>query len=286
MRRTSRFFPALAVSSTGVVLRRKPQLCRYSTTDMRKRTLVLEPGAETPLRNQPTVRIVLVRPRNPLNIAAAARAARNFGFDDLALVAPYGPVMEELREKPRAKRWLRSMQVFRTLAEAIGNCNLVIGTSSLSRRHVEEIPVLSLDNLPSFLRREKQFDRVAVLFGSEKRGLTNQDLSRCSAVVRIPTTAEDASMNLGQAVAVCCYELQREPLPTRLRQSQPKASVEEISRVVAALAELLDEPGSSQGLVGRRLLRIQRILARFRFTSGDVSTLLGVFRDLRWRLRR
>src|SRR5215510_7903391 len=119
-------------------------------------------------------RIVLVRPRDPNNIGAAARAMKNFGFIDLAVVTPHPPVWDEVVSAINATDVLANARVCGALDEAIADCNL------------------------------------ALVFGSEKHGLTNEDLSRCHRVMSIPTEPDCPSMNLGQAVALCCYELIRD----------------------------------------------------------------------------
>jgi tRNA/rRNA methyltransferase len=229
------------------------------------------------------VRIVLVRPRNPLNIAASARAAKNFGFHDFAVVAPHGPVWSEAITK--APNWLQQARVFDSLGDAIGDCNWVIGTSSLSRRKVaEKSTVLSLEGLAARLRKERRRDRIALVFGSEKRGLSNDDLARCHNILQIPTSRKCPSMNLGQAVAVCCYEMRRlrASMTAPDTTSAPYASLGEIERLIAEVASLLQE-GSPlpPGRTAKRRLRLSRALMHLPLTSGDISLILGVIRDLR-----
>src|SRR5579885_2008915 len=122
------------------------------------------------------IRIVLVRPRNPLNIGAAARAMLNFGFDDLVVVAPYDLVWRESKAAAGAKQVLQLARAVDHLQESIQDCTFVIGTSSLSRRHVN-MPVLGIEKFGE-LRGELE-GRAAILFGSEKTGLSNADLSYC-----------------------------------------------------------------------------------------------------------
>ena len=153
------------------------------------------------------VKIVLVRPRDPNNIGAAARAMKNFGFTDLAVVTPYPPVWNEVVSAVNAEDVLTNARVCESLDEAIADCNLVVGTTDRTR--VEEKRTVYT---PFDLSRElsvADYD-LALVFGSEKHGLTNEDLSRCHRVMNIPTKPNCPSMNLGQAVAVCCYELIRE----------------------------------------------------------------------------
>ncbi|MBI4460166.1 MAG: RNA methyltransferase [Acidobacteria bacterium] len=250
------------------------------------------------------LRVVLVRPRNPLNIAAAARAMCNFGFQDLALVAPYEPVWQEARAAPGAGELLQKAQIFSSVLEAVDDCNLVLGTSSLSRRR-PSLPVLHLDRLPGGLLdatppdgpedrwpeadwKEIQIRRIALLFGSEKTGLSNEDLSFCHFLLQIPTAMKCPSVNLAQAVAICCYEfrrISRQPIPPKAEFSV-RATAGEVMRLVEAIEKLLGMPealGAPKPNARRRNLR--QMLLRWPLTSDDISLALGILRDLSWHLR-
>jgi len=153
------------------------------------------------------VEVVLVSPRNPLNIGAAARAMANFGFARLAVVAPFDRTWREARSAIGSADLLQNAKETATLAEAVAGCTLVVGTGNLTYRKPEQ-PVVPLPQLAPLVSRQLECGgRVAMVFGSEKHGLTVDDLSFCHCMVEIPTDARQPSMNLGQAVAVCLYEL-------------------------------------------------------------------------------
>jgi TrmH family RNA methyltransferase len=157
--------------------------------------------------------IVLVSPRNPLNIGAAARAMANFGFSRLAVVAPYAPHWREARSAVGAPQLLEAAVEIATLAEAVARCTLVVGTGTLTYRKPEQ-KVVALPNLAPLVERELACGgRIAFVFGPEKHGLTREDLSLCHLLVEIPTDPRQPSMNLGQAVAVCLYELASRAFP-------------------------------------------------------------------------
>src|ERR1035441_8589579 len=131
--------------------------------------------------------VVLVSPRNPLNIGAAARAMANFGFSRLAVVAPYAPHWREARSAVGAPQLLQNAKESTTLAEAVEQCTLVAGTSTLTHRKPEQ-QVISLPSLAPLIRRQLiEGGRVAVVFGPEKHGLTREDMSYCHVLVEIPT---------------------------------------------------------------------------------------------------
>lgn len=150
------------------------------------------------------VRIVLVRPRNPNNIGAVARALANFGFDDLAVVDPYEPIWRETRSAPGAESIVRKAKRFDTVQAATKGYSWVIGTSSFHQRPFAH-QVVALPELNAYV--ENRPGGLVLLFGSERSGLSNAELAACRAVVHIPTNPKTPSMNLAQAVAVVLYGL-------------------------------------------------------------------------------
>ena len=235
-------------------------------------------------------RIVLVRPRNPLNIGAAARAMANFGFDDLVVVAPYDPVWREARSAVGAGHVLKSARTTDHLLEAIGDCNFVVGTTTGSRRNLDRDPV-PLTELTSAPRKLTSRARAALLFGSEKTGLLNDHLSCCHLLVRIPTTAGCPSMNLGQSVAVCCYELARAAgfpraaATGRVHSSLP-ANLQSLDHVLGRAARLLDYAGYFKPK-GRQaqILKLRRLLLDLGLSNHDVRVLGGVLAQLEWKMK-
>src|SRR3974390_2578175 len=153
--------------------------------------------------------VVLVSPRNPLNSGGAARAMANFGLSQLSVVSPYAPHWREAKSAVGAPGILKGATVANSLANAVRNCTLVAGTGTLTYRKPEQ-RVIQLPDLPALVREELDHGgRFALVFGPEKHGLTRDDLSYCHVLVEIPTDPRQPSMNLGQAAAVCLYELVR-----------------------------------------------------------------------------
>ncbi len=157
----------------------------------------------------PGLRVVLVAPRNPLNIGAAARAMSNFGFRELHLVRPYDLAFREAVSAVKSHYILEQAQVHNSVAAAISGCTLVAGTTSVGHRDLH-VPLYTLETAAPSLRRESAASDAALLFGCEKFGLSNEDMSYCHWLLRIPARTEHGSMNLGQAVAICLYELIRD----------------------------------------------------------------------------
>ena len=234
--------------------------------------------------------VILVSTRNPLNIGAAARAMCNFGFRQLRLVHPYDPAFHEARSAVGASSILTQAKVFATVAEAVADCTLIVGTTAIGHRQPQHPLHLLKDGAPSILQEltapPGHPSRVAILFGSEKVGLSNQDLSHCHWLMHIPTGNEQKSMNLGQAVAVCLLELAREaatPIPIL---DTPRSSAEEVERLTTVLLKTLQ---ASEYVAAKSLHskeeNIRRMLRRMQLSSEDAATWLGMLRQILWKLR-
>ncbi len=235
-------------------------------------------------------RVVLVRPRNPLNIGAAARAMANFGFQDLVVVAPHPPVWQEARSAVGAEHIIRSAQAVAGLPDAIGAATLVVGTTAGSRRNLDR-ELIPLAALPAWLQdRAPARSRAALLFGSEKTGLSNEALSYCHALVRIPTSPDCPSMNLGQAVAVCCYELARAGVvstrPPRARVFLSElANLHSLEHLFERVVGVLDRTGCTQPKTRQAtLIKLRRVLLDLGLTNNDVRILGGILAQIEWKL--
>jgi TrmH family RNA methyltransferase len=257
---------------------------------------VLKTGSEVPGRRLDW-RIVLVRPRNPLNIGAAARAMANFGLADLVVVQPYGPAWQETRSAVGADHVIRSARSASTLLDALAGIKLVIGTTSGQRRTFSR-ELLNLESLSSWARERDRAAAGALLFGSEKTGLSNEDFSYCQALVRIPTVPQCPSMNLGQAVAVCCYELARganaechrgapsSQSPAIAIEHTP-ANVECIQHVFERAVRVLDRVGYLKPKSRRAtIIKLRQMLLDHRLSSYDARILGGVLAQIEWKLEQ
>ncbi|MEP7271840.1 MAG: RNA methyltransferase [Acidobacteriota bacterium] len=231
-----------------------------------------------------SLRIVLVRPRNPNNIGAAARAMKNFGLTDLVIVAPHPPVWEEARRSSiGANDLIEGARVVETLIKAVSDMPLVIGTVD-PRRGTGLTPARFIEGLSG------NSGPIAIVFGSEKSGLTRADLSYCHRVVSIPTSDDCPSMNLGQAVAIICYELSQFPkMPketAELEKGGEAASVGEVESLVAHGAAMLKEVGFlTANNEGRMVEEFRQSLLRMRLTSREVALWRGIVRKVQSRVR-
>jgi tRNA/rRNA methyltransferase len=165
--------------------------------------------SESPHKTQQlldNVSIVLMEPKYPENIGAAARCAINMGISKLIIVRREEPDREKMLKMAthKAAHLIDSLQHFQELEQALAPFSYVVGTTARQgrKRHIENSPRFIFDSLLPLL----QDNQVALLFGPEHRGLTNEDLKYCQMTVTIPT-ADFSSLNLAQAVAILCYEL-------------------------------------------------------------------------------
>jgi tRNA/rRNA methyltransferase len=235
--------------------------------------------------------VVLVNTRNPLNIGAVARAMSNFGFGDLRVVNPYEASFREARSAVGASAVLAAAREFKSVADAVSDCTMVVGTTAAARRELQHT-LLRLDEGVGMIRRNSSKGRTAVLFGSEKRGLANDDLSHCHWLLRIPTREEHGSMNLGQAAAVCLYELarrgtalkpERKPKPTN--NTEP-ANAGEQERLTALLLENLHLSGYLDSRAGPGAdEKVRRLVRRLRLTVADAELVVGMLRQMEWKMR-
>ncbi|MFH1620200.1 MAG: RNA methyltransferase [bacterium] len=278
---------------------------------------------------QHSIRIILVRPRNPDNIGASARAMSNFGFSDLSVVSPYLPAWRETLETAATAGsgepiWLMegsraavgavdiigSAKIFATVAEAASDCILLLGTSALQRRAPDR-DVYPLSNINAYLgqklagksvsradgegpppahryfRNYPEIPRVGLLFGSEKSGLSNADISHCHAIINIPTCEKQPSINLGQAVALCCYELagRSSKISGTARRFLPRPSIRETERTVTEICSLLKETGEPGRRGTEYAAKVRRTLLDAELTRTGLNILRILLRRARSAIR-
>jgi TrmH family RNA methyltransferase len=232
------------------------------------------------------LRVVLVSSRNPLNIGAAARAMSNFGFSHLRVVNPYEKAFRTARSAVGASELLASAKEYTSVADAVADCTLVVGTTAVRHRELQH-PLRRLEYGGRLIRKHMSSGSVALLFGSERYGLSKLDLSYCHWLIRIPTLEQNISMNLGQAVAVCLYELIRDGKAAGRSETQTLATGGEIERITALLADVLS---TSSYMLPQRAAeteqRIRRMVSRIKLSAQDVEAWLGILRHVQWQLRQ
>ncbi|MGC9109458.1 MAG: RNA methyltransferase [Caldimicrobium sp.] len=244
----------------------------------------VRPVAKPIKANLSNIAVVLVNPLYPENIGSVARACANFGIEELILVKPEDLTrlpMEAMATKAGLPI-LEKMKVYETLPEAIENFNLVIGTTArLGKKRLvhytpkeiaKEICDLSINN------------RIAILFGNERLGLSNEDLFYCDKVITIPTT-EKASLNVSQAVVIILYEIFQEA-SSGLNLKKPElATQKEINtmfKLIEATLRAIDYIPHQNPILW--LTNIRRFLTSRELTSREVKIIMGFCRQLLWAL--
>ena len=209
----------------------------------------------------------------------------NFGFSRLRVVNPYDVAFREARSAVGAAPLLRTAEDCANLADAVADCHLVVGTTSVGHRELQH-PIRRLEYGARLIQKALAQGRVALLFGSEKFGLSNEDLSHCHWLMRIPTVDQELSMNLGQAVALCLWELARDP---RARQARPEplktAAAGETEQVTRLLLDALQQSGYvNPRTAGSTDEKVRRLVRRLNLTAKDAPVLLGMLRQILWKI--
>jgi TrmH family RNA methyltransferase len=229
--------------------------------------------------------VVLVATRNPLNIGAAARAMANFGFSILRVVNPYDVAFREARSAVGAAPLLQAAEEYGSVADAVADCRLVVGTTSVGHRELQH-PIRRLEYGAQLISAVLPQAPAALLFGSEKFGLSNSDLSHCHWLMRIPTADQGLSMNLGQAVSLCLYELARDPEAVHAAPSEiRRASAAEAEQITRLLLEALEKSGYVNPLTAESTEeKVRRLVRRLDIAGRDAPVLLGMLRQILWKV--
>ena len=213
----------------------------------------------------------------------------NFGFAEMRLVNPYDVAFREAVSAVKAQGVLRDAQVFGTLDEAVADCGLVVGTTSIGNRALEH-PLRRLEHGGKVIAKKLAASPVALLFGSEKFGLSNEDMAHCHWLMRIPSREEHPSMNLGQAVAVCLYEIIRNPAVAKgaakiVPETNRPADAAQVERITKMLEKALAHSGYVQPRVeGSTEMKLRRLVRRMDLKVHDAEVWLGILRQILWKL--
>jgi tRNA C32,U32 (ribose-2'-O)-methylase TrmJ len=271
--------------------------------------------------------VVLARARNPANIGAVARAMHDFGFGTLRVVNEFPVPFEAAKSAVDASAVMANAASYATVAEAVADCTLVVGTTAVGERDVQHCLVTLEEagaKIRAELRRVPTRDgkavmngapgggdsvsvssysgerRVAVLFGSEKTGLSNEELSHCNWLLTIPMYEHEGvrhpSMNLGQAVAVCLWELVRGPThdgravmngaPAEDVGAREPADAASLERVTALLGEVMEATEYTRRHAANcEPAMVRRLVRRMDLSAEDAAVWMGILRQVLWKVR-
>ena len=228
-----------------------------------------------------SVKVVLVGTTHPGNIGATARAMKNMGILDLALVEPkeFPSDVATFRSKA-AKDILEKASVHTSLEEAISECELVVGTSARGR--TVPWPVLNPREAAEEMHKSSLNGKVAIVFGREDRGLTNEELGLCNFHVHIPSDPEYSSLNLSQAVQILAYEIRLSYLQDRHVNKEywdvELANNEQTERLINHMDELMQEVDFYDVENPRKLLvRVRRFFKRSKIDVMEANIFRGLF---------
>ena len=238
------------------------------------------------------VKFILVGTTHPGNIGAAARAMKNMGIKQLGLVSPKKfPDEKAFYRAKAATDILENAQVHETLIEAVSGFQLVIGTSARNRKI--PWPIMSpREAAQEILSYHKSVNKIAVVFGREDRGLTNEELGLCNLHVHIPSSDEYSSLNLSQAIQIIAYEIRLKALSTEGKSKKqewdvPLAENAEIERLIEHFDELMQEV-EFYDIDNPRLLltRVRRFFRRSKIDHIEANIFRGVFAAIQKKLKR
>lgn len=244
------------------------------------------------------VRIVLVNTSHPGNIGAVARAMKNMCLEHLVLVSPQQyPHAEATARASGADDLLANARVVETLDEALQGCSLVLGASARMRRL--NWPHLNARECAGMIADEQGDQPVAILFGREHSGLTNEELALCHYLVYIPSNPDYTSLNIAAAVQVICYELLTTALARQgdnrmippVKDSEPEAerefaSADDMQGFYQHLEQVLGEVGFlSLEHPGKMLRRLRRLFNRARLSRVEFNIMRGIFAAILQRIR-
>ena len=226
----------------------------------------------------------------------------NLGFSRLRVVNPYEASFREARSAVGAASLLAQAEQYGSVAEAVADCSLVVGTTAAGNRELQQPLKLLAQGAQLIRKRLRAGGNVALLFGSEKRGLANDDLSHCHWLMHIPTRKEHVSMNLGQAVAVCLYEFargagasrehgpgkaaaKRTPCkPTAIEDEL--ASAGQLERITTNLIDALRTSGYlGQQPIAAKEEKVRRMIRRLELSANDAEVWLGMLRQMLWKMK-
>ena len=229
--------------------------------------------------------IVLVRPRFHENIGSVARAMKNMGLEHLALVDGCCPIhMNAYKLASGAEDILERAEEFSTLPEAISEMGMVVGLTSRSGR--ERSPLLTPEELVERLIPLSERNRIALVFGSEKEGLTNEELALCHLYAKIPTAEEFASLNLAQSVMILCYELFKSSAPVP-RHPAPLAQTGERENLFDHMERTLMDIGFLDPVHPKRIMRtLRRLFGKSDLEEREVRILQGILSQMDWKIRK
>lgn len=235
--------------------------------------------------NIENITIILNNPKYPGNIGSTARCMKNMGIEKLSVVKSRQPDREAMQQMAThfAADIVDNIRYFETLQEAVADFHYIVGMTARMGSKSARQPVVEPREMASQLVDMSKHNEIALVFGSEDRGLTNDELKYCHVLVNIPTSDRLTSINLSHAVMICCYEIfinKREPVkkftPRLANSSELEAMFDHLKTTFITIDFInLDNPDYW-------MMYIRRFLSRIKLYSKEVKIIRGICRHIEW----
>ena len=225
------------------------------------------------------MKIVLVEPQISGNVGAVARIMANFGIDDLAVVNGCEVTGEGFARSKSVRQILEKLQRFKTMQEALSDCDIVIGTSGI-KPEGDKRWFRAPQNVRKINELIDSRDKPALVFGRENYGLYKDELALCETTITIPASPDYPVLNLSHAVGIVLYEINRE-----VKVKEPKrrktVSQEDFERLVDRIMEMLEDSSYPKRKLARSKTTLRRLISRGNPDEGEYENLMGIFKAIK-----
>lgn len=225
------------------------------------------------------MRIVLVEPQHPGNVGAVARAMANFGLTDLAMVNGCELADESYARSKSGRPVLENSKRYKTIEEAIANCDIAIGTSGITPEG-DKRWFRAPENVEKINDIITERENPALLFGRENYGLYREELALCETTITIPTNPEYPVLNLSHAVSIVLYEIKRKK-KVKGPKKRKNVSNDEFERLVERIMNLLENSSYPKRRLNRSKTTLRRLISRGNPDEGEYENLMGIFKAIR-----
>ena len=225
------------------------------------------------------MRIVLVEPQHPGNVGAVARAMANFGLTDLAMVNGCELADESYARSKSGRSVLENSKRYKTIEEAIANCDIAIGTSGITPEG-DKRWFRAPENVEKINDIITERENPALLFGRENYGLYREELALCEATITIPTNPEYPVLNLSHAVSIVLYEIKRKE-KVKGPKKRKNVSQDEFERLVDRIMHMLENSSYPERRLDRSRTTLRRLISRGNPDEGEYENLMGIFKAIR-----
>jgi tRNA/rRNA methyltransferase len=225
------------------------------------------------------LRIVLVEPQHPGNVGAVARAMANFGLTDLAMVNGCELADESYARSKSGRPVLENSKRYKTIEEAIANCDIAIGTSGITPEG-DKRWFRAPENVEKINDIITERENPALLFGRENYGLYREELALCETTITIPTNPEYPVLNLSHAVSIVLYEIKRKE-KVKGPKKRKNVSNDEFERLVERIMNLLENSSYPKRRLDRSKTTLRRLISRGNPDEGEYENLMGIFKAIR-----